>query len=294
MCDKVRTIYIARTRGLAPKGIFLDEWTHMPQQDDVPEEALSRWKAASDRVTDIIKVYTRPFVNILAGGEAGRYTRFGTGTFIERDSIEIITCQHVACFEPTAYFLDGQGSLQLEPGNWLVDAAEDKDIAIAPISDEEWQNLATRARPLPYSKFAQQHTAVDRELIFFRGIAGENVDYVGNFGVDAVLSGYCSQEELNTGDSELFEMLWNPEGVQITTGTDEAVRDRVKYTIPGGLSGSLVWNTKFVEFGCDFERWRPQEAVVTGLLRRFDPNSNTLLVWRIEHVHEWLRSISSD
>ena len=80
----------------------------------------------------------------------------------------------------------------------------------------------------------------------------------------------------------------SPEETWITSGTSDEVRCRVKYNNPAGFSGSLVWNTRFVELGCDFQKWCPNEAVVTGLLRRFDEDTNTLLVWRVEHLHGWL------
>jgi len=108
------------------------------------------------------------------------------------------------------------------------------------------------------------------------------------FGVDAIISGYCSQEKLETSDDQIFEILWCPEEASITSGTSDDVRARFKYNDPAGFSGSLVWNTRFLELKCDFQKWNPSEAVVTGLLRRFDEDTNTLLVWRVEHLHAWL------
>jgi len=40
----------------------------------------------------------------------------------------------------------------------------------------------------------------ERRIFFFRGIAGENASYVGSLGVDAVVTGYCSQEKHHTGE----------------------------------------------------------------------------------------------
>lgn len=252
------------------------------------QAAKARWKAMCNIVADHMKIFTRPYVNILAGGAAGRYTDIGTGTFLEKSGVKIITCEHVTRLNPSVYFIDIQGSLQIEPNFWCVDRDVNKDVALGSILADEWGAMYPRARPLSMSKFAQRHATVDKEVLFFRGIAGENVDYIGNFGVDAILSGYFSQEKSRTGDSEIFEILWNPAEVTLTTGTSDAVAARVEYNIPAGFSGSLVWNTRFVELGCDFQRWSPEEAVVTGLLRRFDDKTNTLLAWRVEHLHSWL------
>ena len=253
------------------------------------EQNRARWAAMSGLVADRMKVFTRPYVNILAGGN-GIHTEVGTGTFIENGQVQIITCEHVARLDPRAYTLNASDgtSVQLECGPWRADRNINRDIALSTLEDQEWDKARADSRPLPMSKFAQRHEAVPYELLFFRGIAGKNADYVGSFGVDAIITGYISREEKDSGDNNIFEMLWSPGETVLSPGTDEEVKRRVKYDDPAGFSGSLVWNTRFVEKGCDVNAWCPQDAVVTGLLRRFDPDTQTLLVWRIEHLNEWL------
>jgi len=231
------------------------------------EEKRARWRLMSDAVADQMTVFTRPYVSILAGGTVGMYTDIGTGTFIKKDEVQLLTCEHVARFNPSAYFLDGHGSLQLQPGTWKIEADTSKDVALAPVPAEEWGKVGARAHPLPTSKFAPHHRPVEHEILFFRGIAGENANYIGNFGVDAIISGYCSQEKLDSGDQQIFEMLWCPAETSVTSSASDEVRTRVKYDNPAGFSGSLVWNTRFVELGCNLQKWSPSEAVVTGILR---------------------------
>lgn len=247
------------------------------------EEMQSIWGEISSVVTDRMKIYTRPFVAILAGG-----INVGTGSFIEREQICLLTCEHVARFDPVAYYLDEGGTTSLQPETWCVEPDESKGVALASVSAVEWERIATTARPLPMTKIAQSHGPVKDELLFFRGIAGVNVGYIGNFGSDSILSGYCSQEKHGTDDKDIFEILWSPKNTTLSQGTSEDVRERVKYDNPAGFSGSLVWNTRFVELGCDFSRWSPDQAVVTGLLRRYDDRTNTLLAWRVEHLNAWL------
>jgi hypothetical protein len=237
-------------------------------------------------VADRMKVFTRPYVTILASA-AGKPTDIGTGTFIEKGGVQLLSCQHVAIFNPTAFYIDDGGTSQLEPGIWCMEPNPNKDVAVALVSPEEWSHLSGSARPLPMSRFAQRHSTAEHELLFFRGIAGENA-YISAFGTDVILSGYCSQEKEHTGDENIFEILWGGSETAVTAGTDNGVQGRVKYDDPAGFSGSLVWNTRFVDLGCDFSKWSPDKARVTGLLRRYDPNTDTLLVWRVEHLHEWL------
>ena len=247
------------------------------------EEQRVQWDLICSLVADRMRVFTRPYVNILAGD-----VDLGTGTFLEKDGLHVITCEHVARLDPAAFYLDGNGSTKLQPGTWRLEPDASKDVAIAPVSDQEWRNVSKTARPLSVSRFAQRHAPVKDELLFFRGIAGENTKYVGHLGVDAIISGYCSQEKYNTGDGQIFEILWEPNKTKISLGTDSGIRDRVLYGNSAGFSGSLVWNTRFVELGCDLSRWSPEQAVVTGLLRRYDETTKTLLVWRIEHLNAWL------
>ena len=100
--------------------------------------------------------------------------------------------------------------------------------------------------------------------------------------------GYCTQEKKGTGDAQIFELFWEPEHTQVTSGTSAAARDEVKWADARGFSGSLVWNTRYLEFTGQGLAWSPEDAVVSGLLRRWDEDTKTLLAWRVEHLKTWL------
>jgi hypothetical protein len=220
-----------------------------------------------------MKIHTRPFVTILAGAE------IGTGTFVDKNGPSVLTCAHVAKFNPHAHYVDDAESTEIRPGTWRADPSVAVDAACAPIDASEWGKISGGARLLSMSRFAKCHWPVPNELLFFRGIAGENVAYMSGLRAEVILTAYCSQEKRHTGDADIFEVLWDPTQITKTSGTSEEVRDRVKHDHPGGFSGSLVWNTRFVEHGCDLSRWRPSDAVATGLLRRYDVGTGTLLAW---------------
>lgn len=240
------------------------------------------WEFCKQNVTDRMKVITRPHVAIMAG------TKIGTGTFIEKDGVKVLTCAHVADCQPHAHYVDDGGSTEIQPGIWCADPGPAVDAAFAPIDAGQWSKIASTAQPVSMSRFAARHDPVPDELLFFRGIAGENVAYISGLGADVILTGYCSQEIRQSGDANVFEMFWEAGKTTVTQGTDHEVRDRVKYDDPAGFSGSLVWNTRFVESGCDLGTWSPNDAVVTGLLRRYDVDAGSLLAWRVEHLLKWL------
>ena len=80
-------------------------------------------------------------------------------------------------------------------------------------------------------------------------------------------TGYCSQEVAATGDSQLFEMFWDPKETKVTQGTSVEAVAAVKFDDAQGFSGSLVWNTRYLEVQNANRPWSPADAVVTGLLR---------------------------
>jgi hypothetical protein len=66
------------------------------------------------------------------------------------------------------------------------------------------------------------------------------------------------------------------------------IRSEIKFDNAEGFSGSLVWNTRYLEALAAGRNWTPNDAVVTGLVRRWDTATKTLLIYRVEHVRAWL------
>ena len=103
-------------------------------------------------------------------------------------------------------------------------------------------------------------------------------------------TGYCSQEKANTGDKEIFELFWEPDKTEVSSQTLPEASAEMKFEVAGGFSGSLVWNTRYLEVSRQGCQWSPEDAVVTGLLRRWDQDTKTLLVWRVEHLRSWIET----
>lgn len=249
------------------------------------DAARARWVAMCNAVTDRMKEFTRPYVTMLVS-PPGEKPKIGTGTFIENGGRGVLTCNHVALFDPSSLFIDEHGSIEMTLGAWRADKRF--DVACAPVSEEEWGKCQDRATLLPMSKLASSSASVASEVLFFRGIAGENARYLGAEANEVTLTAYCSQKEPCTGDQHIFEMLWHSGTATVTSGTADEARAVIKQDNPQGFSGSLVWNTRFVERGCDLSAWSPEDAVVMGMLRHYDKGTNTLLAWRVEHIRSWL------
>ncbi|MFG1364056.1 hypothetical protein [Xanthobacter versatilis] len=249
---------------------------------------LEHWKQINDQVADAMLVHTRPFCTPL-GTETERLVRLvGTGYYIQREvRCILLTCEHVAREQPMHYRFNGADNVFQNPGPWTMDK-HPIDAAFAPINEPLWQACPHQAAAIPFGSFASMHRlSQPEELLFFRGYAGENARYA--FGVHQTnASGYCTQEKKGTGDDQIFELFWEPENTQMTASTSIAARTEMKWEDARGFSGSLVWNTRYLEVTGEGRKWSPDDAVVTGLLRRWDDETRTLLVWRVEHLRAWL------
>jgi hypothetical protein len=247
-----------------------------------------QWKALCAQVTDAMKAATRPFVTPLIHEASGEPTRIGSAAYVEltSDGVSLITCEHVARYQNQRHLPFGRKRPVPLTGTACTDRLP-LDVASIRLNGQSWQDQSSKARALPWARFAQKHAPADDEILFFYGLAGENsYSFYGKF--SNIMTGYCTQEKRNTGDDDIFEMFWEPENTSLSPQTSSKIKQDFKYDDAQGFSGSLVWNTRFVEKGSDINRWSPADALVTGLLRRWDPATRTLLVWRVEHLRKWL------
>jgi hypothetical protein len=246
----------------------------------------AQWKAICDDITHRMLEYTRPYVTPLSSRTSAGFRKLeGSGSYVTyEDERLLLTCEHV------------------ERGNQLNQKVFDltKDYAVANpffakphpvdvawscVPDDMWFGIDHEAQEIPFSRFAVKHALFDKyEPLFFRGYAGENA-YDDLVDFKAYASGYCSQEKDGAAAStQIFEMLWDPEKTSITSETSEEMREVMKFTDPRGFSGSLVWNTRYREVSQSGKEWDPFQAVVTGIASRYDPDTNTILVYRVEHI----------
>jgi hypothetical protein len=260
--------------------------------------SLDEWTKICSDVANAMTAHTRPFVTPLTSSSDTKVNLVGSGSFVVFEGRRIIlTCQHVRSKGGVDYLLYGsQDDVPKHLGPWEENGHPSSDVAIAAMSDPLWNATRHMAVPVPYNRFAAEHRPVQRgEILFFRGFAGENARYA--FGVhEANGTGYCSQQKqvLEAPDPSIFEILWEPQETKVASDTSDEARGAIKFEDPGGFSGSLVWNTRYLENQKSGREWTPECAVVTGLLRRWDYHTKTLLVWRVEHLRAWLEGGAVD
>ena len=247
------------------------------------------WKKICSDVTAAMKDHTCRFVTPLSTSTDEEVRLVGSGTYVAiGENRLLVTCEHVAREEPMEFRFYGCTSVfrHLKP---FIMEPHPIDIAFAPILDQFWTQNSHEAAAIPYERFAPRHQVAQKgELLFFRGYAGENAHY--GFGIHETNgTGYCSQEkEPAQPDSQIFEIFWEPENSEFSGGTSENAKPQIRFDDPAGFSGSLVWNTRYLEMTAEGRKWSPEDAVVTGILRRFDPDTKSLLVLRAEHLRNWV------
>jgi hypothetical protein len=252
--------------------------TKQRQRQLTPEE----WSHICSHVVDQMNEHVRPFVVPLSNETESEVRLVGTGTFIRKaKSSTILTCEHVVREEPLNFRPYGGEEVYSYCGNWEVhhepiDAAWTTGLHLTP---------ELPARVVQPHQIAKQHNpSQSQELFFFYGYSGENSVYAFDTHMTNG-TGYLTQLNCDAAsDSGVIELLW-PNGKQDwSEGTTPRARSDMRFSDPAGFSGSLVWNTRFLETGADLKRWTPEQAVATALLKRFVPEDKVLLATPIDAV----------
>jgi hypothetical protein len=256
---------------------------------DPTEDERAAWAKACNDVTEQMKVHTRPFIVPLSLESADEVRHVGTGSLIRAGGQTLlITCRHVAAEGDLNYSLAGTEDVFRGP---KLTTSPSIDAAAGYLPSSHWTASSHSAQLVHWERIAETHDAsVQEELFFFHGFAGENSHY--GFGTLVTsASGYVTQQATDAApDDRIFELLWEPEKTTLITSTSEHARKTMRFSNAGGLSGALVWNTRYMDTTHRKQAWSPREAVVCGLLIRWDTGTKTLLVTRIEHVRAWLKS----
>ncbi|WP_198670742.1 hypothetical protein [Oceanicella sp. SM1341] len=129
-----------------------------------------------------------------------------------------------------------------------------------------------------------------REILFFRGYAQEN----SHFHFEHLLSGstsYATQamEETPIGLDERFFFA-----LHHTTEKAEMLDGVGHLPLPPGFSGSMVWNTRYVECLQAGKPWTPEEARVTGVVCRWRSGDTGIVVLRVEYLRSWLLNATNE
>lgn len=256
----------------------------------------AEWEQACATVVAAMQSYVAPSVTPLSAitrDEKERPTEgklLGTGSYLEvASSRMLITNEHnLKTLEQNsigAQFFANEGVFQLH--NPAYTLPYPWDVGFSMINLQVWtmpELNSHKAVAIPQGKLAPAHRPVENELLFLMGYASTGSTFL--FGT-----------LLSRGTSYLMREVALPKGwgdtrfhfaLDYRPDLAEQVGPGAGLPRPDGLSGSLVWNTRYVECVTQGKSWLPEYAEVTGIVWGWPSSTAALIATRIEHVRSFM------
>jgi hypothetical protein len=251
----------------------------MPFADHIDEGTLLRvGQAMRNHTIDFITPVSRALEHTYGEVE-------GSGTFVElRRTPYILTNEHVArarMVYPLAHFV-GNGERAARIVHPFQCITEPTDIAIARI-DREVLAMGTK-RPVPAARIDPSFQPADGEILFMHGFPGVQSHFSATYqGLLTRTFPYAVDVgPLPPGfDPDVYFALSYPPYGNVKTFEG----DVTDLPDPAGLSGTVVWDTKFVSTGAG---WTPGHAKVAGVVFAWNQPNHCLIATKIEIVRQFL------
>lgn len=254
------------------------------------------WKQACATVATAMQAHVEPVVTPLSTvirDEDGKPTEgrlLGTGSYISAlGTTMLITNEHnLAKLQTNSIGAQFRGNDKVfMVHSPCYSSRYPWDVGFSRIDPRVWtlQELQPHtAEAIPESRLAPAHQPVDNELLFFMGYAWQGSTFL----YDTLLS---------RGTPYMMREVPLPEGwgeerfhfaIDYRPDLAETVGRGAGLPRPDGFSGSLVWNTHYVECVTQGKTWSPEYAEVTGIVWGWPSSTACLIATRIEHVRSFL------
>ena len=241
------------------------------------------WHALCDQVVDAMSKHVGRWVTPVSSSvPPDRAELVGTGSYLDFSGrTYLLTNEHVA----------QQGE---EPGHQFEGCADvyrvrlpfalhrpPLDVALALVPAEVCSN-AVFCGGIPSERLATRHDPQPGEMLFFIGYGASKAKFL--FGqLNTPGSPYATQQAELEDDDRLdpelhFSLPYMPDRAMRADGRSGGLPS------PPGLSGSLVWNTRFVECLNAGRQWSPDLAQVTGLVWGWASESGHVFATKVEHL----------
>ena len=256
----------------------------------IPKE---EWDKDVARVTNEMKEFTKKSVTPISKAIDHDYGEpWGTGNYVEvNKQPALLTNEHVAAarkdYSLTHQFLGNETVFRVTQDFYAFE--EPLDVAVSSIEQQVWAADAHQSAAIPENRWALVHAPVQGEILFFKGYKGATVPFAfGSLFTNATSYG-CQEVPLPANrryNSRFhFALDYRPDLATALDGRD--------LPLPDGFSGSLVWNTRFVECAQNGKPWSVDCAEVTGLVWLWVPDATCLVATRVEYVRSFLLRVMS-
>ena len=169
------------------------------------------------------------------------------------------------------------------------------DVAASPISNRSWTCVSHNATCLTVNDFALSHSPVDGEYLYVGGFPGEwahefpgephHVQLAELFSVEVPFDPALKTEYQKPIDGYHLCLDCNPEHVKRLLGDHSWVAKL------GGLSGSLVWNTRYREITSQGGEWKPTDLRVTALVWAHTSKAGMLVATPVQYIRAFLAGL---
>lgn len=248
-------------------------------------------------VRDQMAAYVWQFVTPLSKADSHEYgTALGTGNYLNlRGSPYILTNDHVIQEAVGSHLahLPGVDESYVGLGSAILTAPWPEDVALARL----WHDLeGTTRATLSAASLDDQYSPAAGEFLFFVGFPGSTAgreQEVTRMNTRAVNFG-----ALRSVGVPLLTQETQPQpiGLKSFDSTHHVAIDfpyatpkeaggrPVELPNPKGMSGSLLWDTKFIASVSSGSPWKPENARVCGLVMHAHRDPAVIVATRIEYI----------
>jgi hypothetical protein len=267
----------------------------MAEQEQSREEprpiSKDEWDSYAAHVTQEMK--PRPFVTPISKTiDAVTGEPWGTGNYIRLGQEPyLLTNEHVAEALKTHALAHQFGDCEkvFRATNPFKVVPWPLDVAVSQVETSVWKSESHGSAMIPEEKWALAHAPVAGEILFLKGYKGAGVPFLFGTLITNATSYSCQEISVPSNDNRFnsrfhFALPYQPDQTTSLNGRD--------LPLPDGFSGSLVWNTRFVEFTNNKRTWSPDCAQITGLVWAWPSSKACLIATRVEYVRSFpLRAI---
>ena len=182
----------------------------------------------------------------------------GSGSYLQLgERIFILTNEHVARARREGrrltHQLEGQSDLRVIRGNH-AERAWPFDLALLPVDAEAWANTSHQSRAISLDQIALAHLPAVGEVFTFVGFSGQETQF--HFGTMFSTATCYTAREVKLPEDDRFNNRFHL-GLDYRPDLAETVIGNKELPLPPGLSGSTLWNTRFVEAKMSNAPWTP-------------------------------------
>ena len=247
------------------------------------------WEAALPKLalamTDLLRRYRTPI--FIDHGDHGE--PHGSGSFLKLgERMFVLTNEHVVRARRSGARLgirfDGQDDLICLMGNH-IELPWPWDLALIPVSDDAWTVREHTALAITVDQILPVHAAAPTEVFAVAGFAGERTHFwfgEMQFGATTSLA-----REVELADHPEIDQRFHF-GMAYLPGQATSVVGNLGLPDPHGMSGSAVWNTRFVEARLSGQEWSVDLPAVAGVIFGWPSGQGAIAATRAEHLRSFL------